>query len=100
MSFCYTLNELLHLAVFPSSGNGGSSLKRVNIPSIRSLWMAKTSVAWHRQYAAQRSTRKFKEPLELAHLREYATHISGDPRTKDWVSDLDAWCSDHDDLGP
>lgn len=96
-SFLYTLNELLHLAVSPSSGLGGSS--RVNVPSTRSLWMAKSSIAWHRQYAAQRSKRRFKKPLKIAQIREYTTHISEDPRTKDWVSDLDSWCSDHDDFG-
>lgn len=87
------------MAVSPSSGLGGSSVKRVNIPSTRSLWMAKSSIAWHRQYAAQRSKRRFQEPLKLAQIREYTTHISEDPRTKDWISDLDAWCSDHDDFG-
>ncbi|KAF5516315.1 hypothetical protein CGCS363_v000901 [Colletotrichum siamense] len=98
-SFCYALNELLHIAKIPSSGNGGGPCRRVHLPSTRSLWTAKSNLEWQRQYAKQLSKRQLRDCYRIAHLREYAKYSGDSSAVKSWATDLDDWCLDHDELG-
>ncbi|KAF4830442.1 hypothetical protein CGCTS75_v006013 [Colletotrichum tropicale] len=98
-SFCYALNELVHIAITPSSGNGGGSCRRVHLPSTRSLWAAKSNLEWQRQYAKQLSKRHLRDCFRIAHLREYAKYSGDSSAGKSWAADFEDWCLDHDELG-
>ncbi|KAK1856315.1 C6 finger domain-containing protein [Colletotrichum chrysophilum] len=98
-SFCYALNELLHIAKIPSSGNGGGPCRRVHLPSTRSLWTAKSNLEWQRQYAKQLSKRQLRDCYRIAHLREYSKYPGDSSAGRSWATDLDDWCLDHDELG-
>ncbi|KAK7445980.1 hypothetical protein Landi51_07907 [Colletotrichum acutatum] len=97
--FCYALNELLSIAICPSSGNGGATCKTVHLPSTRSLWLAKANIEWQRQYLEQLSQRDFKDTLKVSHLREYARYAGNALPREGWVADVENWCLDHDELG-
>ncbi|KAK2734369.1 C6 finger domain-containing protein [Colletotrichum kahawae] len=99
ISFCYALNELVHIAITPSSGNGGGSCRRVHLPSTRSLWTAKSNIEWQRQYAKQLSKRQLRDCFRIAHLREYAKYPGNSSAGKSWAADFEDWCLDHDELG-
>ncbi|KXH44665.1 hypothetical protein CNYM01_07507 [Colletotrichum nymphaeae SA-01] len=97
--FCYALNELLSIAICPSSGNGGATCKTVQLPSTRSLWRAKANIEWQRQYLEQLSQRGFRDTLKVSHLREYARYAGNALPREGWVADFENWCLDHDELG-
>jgi hypothetical protein len=95
-SFSYVINELLSIAIYPSSFTNPETLR---LPSTRSLWAAKSNIEWQRQYARRLSKRQSKDGLSIGHLRQYAGY-SGDCSTKKGLAaDTEDWCLEHDELG-
>lgn len=97
--FCYALNELLSIAICPSSGHGGATCRTVHLPSTRSLWLAKANIEWQQQYLEQLSQRDFKDNLKVSHLREYAQRAEDTLPLEGWVANFENWCLNHDELG-